>query len=101
MKYSVNSNPNQLVPLELGPALIDAMSAWVKGHQASGKPEAACGYAGTGGGGGILSVGSHEELDAVMSGFPFGPFSGVEIIPIVDLEKALNNTKKAMQAMPG
>ncbi len=42
---------------------------------------------------------SLDELDAVMAGFPFGPFSDIDIVPIVDLESSLQRTKDALQAM--
>ena len=44
--------------------------------------KAVWGFAGTIGGGGVLEVESHEELDAIMARFPFAPFSSIEIIAI-------------------
>jgi muconolactone delta-isomerase len=101
MKFLVISKPTHLVPPEIGPVLIDAMIAWIDQNIANGKVESTWGFAGTGGGGGILEVDSIEELDAIMAGFPFGAFSEVEVIPLVDLHKALQHTKQAMLAMAG
>jgi muconolactone delta-isomerase len=101
MKFLVITRPKHPVPPEIGLALIDAMTAWSKQATASGKIEATWGFAGTGGGGGIANVDSMEELDALMAGFPFGAFSDVEILPLVDLDKALQHTKQAMLAMTG
>ncbi len=42
---------------------------------------------------------SLEEVDAIMAEFPFGPFSDVEIYPLVDIQVALKNVKQAIQAM--
>ena len=50
---------------------------------------------------GILNVDSLEELDAIMDGFPFGPFSDVEVLPLANLDEALQRTKQAMLAMAG
>jgi muconolactone delta-isomerase len=101
MKFLVISNPKHPVPPEIGPTLVDAMSAWVKQHTASGKIESTWSFAGTAGGGGIVNVDSPEELDAIMVAFPFGAFSEVEIYPLVDLHEALHRSKQAMLAMAG
>ncbi len=45
------------------------------------------------GGGGVLDVESHEELDAIMSRFPFAPFSTIEIIPLSDIDESLAHAK--------
>jgi hypothetical protein len=38
-----------------------------------------------------------EELDGIMAEFPYQVLSGVEILPIVDLDDALQRGKQAMQ----
>jgi muconolactone delta-isomerase len=101
MKFLVISHPNYPVPPEMGPQLVDAMVAWVNQHAGSGKIQETWSFAGTGGGGGILDVDSAEELDAIMSGFPFGAFSDVQIFPLADLHESLQQTKQVMQAMAG
>ena len=85
--------PEMLVPM------LDAMSAWVAQHRASGKMIAIWSFAGTTGGGGVLDVESHEELDEIMARFPFAPFSSVEILPLSDLDKSLANGKAFVQEM--
>jgi len=85
--------PEMLLPM------IGAMEAWSTGLRASGKAPAMWSFAGTNGGGGLLDVESHEELDAIMARFPFGPFSHVEIIALSDLDAGLANAKAVVQEM--
>jgi len=40
-----------------------------------------------------------EDLDALMAEFPMGGVANIEIIPLVDLNGALQRAKKAMEAM--
>lgn len=42
---------------------------------------------------------SHEELDAIMVGFPFGPFSTIEVVALSDIDQALAGAKVAFQQM--
>lgn len=92
-KQSSSPPPEMLVPM------IGAMEAWVAQHRASGKMTAVWAFAGSNGGGGVLEVESHEELDSVMARFPFGPFSTIEIIPLSDLGKSLANVRAFVQEM--
>jgi muconolactone delta-isomerase len=101
MKFLVISNPSFPVPAELALDLVNAMEAWIGEHTRSGKIEASWSYAGMNGGGGILNVESLDELDAIMLGYPYGPFSDVEAIPLVDLGGALERMKQGLQAMAG
>ena len=79
--------------------MLEAMSAWLAQHRASGKMTAAWAFAGTTGWGGVLEVESHEELDAIMARFPFGPFSTTEIISLSDVEQSLANGRAFVQEM--
>ncbi len=99
MRFLVVSKAKQPPPPEMAMGLVDAMSAWVQKHTASGKMEEVWGIAGIQGGGGILKVNSLEEVDAIMAEFPFGPFSDVEVSGLVDIETTLKNAKQAIQAM--
>ncbi len=99
MRFLVSSKTKQPPPPEMAMGLMDAMEGWVRKHTASGKIEQVWAFAGIQGGGGILKVNSLEEVDAIMTEFPFGPFSDVEVQGLVDLETSLNNNKQAMQAM--
>ena len=101
MKFLVNTRTKSPIPPEMIPALIDAMTAWTNRLTESGKLEAVWGYAGLAGGGGIANVDSLEELDAVMVEFPFGPFSEIEILPLVDLDGSLQRMKQATEAVLG
>ena len=101
MRFLVFSNPKHITPPEMIPSLVDAMSAWVDQHTASGKLESAWSVAGRVGGGGILNVDSADELDAIMVGYPFGPLSEIEVYAHADLEGSLQRAKAAAQAFAG
>jgi muconolactone delta-isomerase len=98
MRFLVISNPRYMTPPELIPSLTDGMLAWVGQHSASGKLQSAWSFAGRLGGGGILNVDSAEELDAIMVGYPFGPFSEIEVYALADLEASLLGAKAAAEA---
>jgi muconolactone delta-isomerase len=98
MRFLVISNPKFMTPPEIIPGLSDAMSAWIAQNSADGKLETAWSFAGQVGGGGILNVESAEELDAIMIGYPFGPFSDVEVYALADLEASLQGAKAAAEA---
>jgi muconolactone delta-isomerase len=101
MKFLVVALPKHPVPPEMGMQLIDATVAWVNQYAGSGKVQETWSFAGTGGGGGILDVDSADELDAIMSGFPFGPFSDIQIYALADLHESLQRNKQNIQAMAG
>jgi muconolactone delta-isomerase len=79
--------------------MIGAMEAWVAQLRATGKAKATWAFAGTNGGGGVLEVESHEELDAIMARFPFAPFSTIEIIALSSLDESLANARAFVQEM--
>jgi len=97
MRFLVITKPKHLVPPEVTIRLLDAMGPWRSKY--AGKIEHAWGFAGIAGGVGIANVDSVEELDAVMAEFPMGGISDIEIIPLVDLDGALQRARKAMEAM--
>ncbi len=101
MQFLVITKQVNPAPPEMVLPLFDAMQAWVAEHRASGKMKSVWAFAGTPGGGGVLEVDSHEELDAIMVGFPFQPFSSVEIIALSDIDKSLEAAKGAIQRMMG
>jgi muconolactone delta-isomerase len=80
--------------------LFEALSAWVKENEASGKIEQMWGIAGQQGGGGILNVNSLEELDMIMTMSPLGQFASVEVLPLIALEPMQAAMRAAVQAMP-
>jgi muconolactone delta-isomerase len=79
--------------------MIGAMEGWVAQLRASGKAKAVWAFAGTNGGGGVLEVESHEELDAIMARFPFAPFSTIEILALSSLDESLANARAFVQEM--
>ena len=99
MQFLLIAKQANPAPPEIVVPLIEAMEAWLAQHRASGKLKSAWSFAGTNGGGGVLEVDSHEELDAVMSGFPFTPWSTIEQIALSDIDQGLGNAKATYQQM--
>ncbi len=83
------------------PEMIDAMKHWIDTHLETGKMEQVWNFAGVRGGGGIPNVASLDELDDVMAGFPFAPFSEVEIHPLTDLHESLDRVRGRLEQMAG
>jgi muconolactone delta-isomerase len=73
------------------------MSEWINRY--NDKLEQVWGFSGIQGGGGIIRVESLDELDAILSEFPMGPFAEQEIYPLVELGDSLQRVKRAAQAM--
>jgi muconolactone delta-isomerase len=86
----------EALPPEKVLSLIGAMRAWVTEHRATGRLVEDFSLAGLSGSCRILEVDSHEELTAIMAGFPFGPFSDIEVYPLSDLESALDSYEQVM-----
>jgi muconolactone delta-isomerase len=84
--------------MEMAGAMIEGMKAWSRKYTASKKMEQIWTFAGIGGGG-IVNVASAEELDAIMGEYPFAQFSAIEIYPLADLEKGLDNFSNALKRM--
>ncbi len=99
MRFLVVTTGRDPVPPDMGMAMIQMMQGWLAEHRASGKLEQAWSFAGQVGGGGIANVDTHEELDAMMAGFPFGQTSHVNVYPLADLDAALAGGLETMQAM--
>lgn len=99
MQFLITTKQSSPPPPEMTVPLIEAMEAWVAQHRASGQITSIWGFAGIAGGGGVIEVDSHEELDAVMVAFPFGPFSTIEIIALSDIDEALAGAKATFQQM--
>lgn len=99
MKFLVISKPTYPVPLEIAVDLNKAMMAWIDEHTKSGKIEASWAFSGLSGGGGIFNVDSLDELDTVMMGFPFAPFSEMEIFGLSDLAGRLERWQAMYEAM--
>jgi muconolactone delta-isomerase len=99
MRFLIVTQASSPFPPDMAMALVQGMKQWAATHTASGKMEQIWSFAGLPGGGGILNVDSHEELDAIMSGFPFANFSKIEIYPLADLNAGLDNFAQAIQQM--
>jgi muconolactone delta-isomerase len=99
MRFLIVTVSNAPMPPEQAPMLVGAMKQWVNTHRSSGKLEQVWSFAGVAGGGGILDVESHEELDEIMTGFPFANFSKVEVYPLADLDRSLQVFEKMLQQM--
>jgi len=99
MQFLIVTKPASAPPPEMILPLIDAMSAWITANRASGKAKSLWSFAGTGGGGGVIDVDSHEELDEIMAGFPFGPFSTTEVYALSDLDRSLAASRAVFEGM--
>ena len=102
MKFLVTVLPRHPIPPEIGLGLVQAMKSFSERYRS--KTEADWAFAGLAGGGAILNVDSHEELDKIMGEFPFGPFSEVTIMAMTDLSTSMDNFARqlelAVQGMP-
>lgn len=102
MRFLVTAMPRHPVPPEMGLGLVQAMKAFSERYRA--KTELDWAFAGLAGGGAILNVDSHEELDKIMGEFPFGPFSEMTVMAITDLATSMDNLTRqlemAIQGMP-
>lgn len=98
MRFLALSKTREAMPPEVAPMLVEAMRTWLDEHRGSGALVDVWSFAGLPGGGGILEVDSTEQLDAVMSAFPFGPFSDMEIYPLSDIDASLTNLATAIES---
>lgn len=87
------------MPAEMALPMMKMMQAWVAEHQASGKMEQVWSFAGFTGGGGILNVDTHEELDSIMGGFPFAAYSKMDIYALANLDASLADQVGRIEAM--
>lgn len=99
MRVSIYVTPRATAPEELMPSLIQRFVEWRAQHRA--KFEAFEFFAGAGGGMGILNVADEADLHLTMMGFPFGPYSNVDVRPIVDGDVALGHYQAMIAQMGG
>jgi muconolactone delta-isomerase len=97
MRFLIITKSKYMVPPDVMLGLVESMEPWQKKY--AGKLEQIWGFAGTQGGGGICNVESLDELDAIMTDFPFGSISDIEVLPLVDLPGSLERIKRALRAM--
>jgi len=99
MRFLVVSESRESMPMEMVLPAMHGMQAWLAEHRASGKLEHVWSFAGTDGGGGIVNVDSHEELDEIMSGFPFAQTSTVHVYPLADIDSSMKGAIASFEAM--
>jgi muconolactone delta-isomerase len=99
MRFLVTLNQKYMVPPEVQIGLMDGSIAWAKKYTASKKLEQSWGCAGMPAGGGVLNVNSIEELNQIIAELPLGAVSETEIRPIMGMEEAINQAKKALMAI--
>lgn len=99
MRFLIVTNSREAMPAEMAMPTMKAMQAWLAEHRASGKLEHVWSFAGRNGGGGIANVETHEELDAMMSGFPFAQTSHVDVYALADVDTAIEANIRAIAAM--
>jgi muconolactone delta-isomerase len=97
MRASVYVQARTTAPPELIPALIEGFVAWRERYRS--KMEAFEFFAGGGGGLGIVEVADEAELHQMMIEFPFGPWSTMDVRPIVDGDTALGQWQARMAEM--
>ena len=76
MDFPLKTMMRDPMPPEMVAPMFEAPLGWAQKHRASGKLERMWNFAGLQGGGGILNVDSHEELEAIMNEFPPGAVHG-------------------------
>ena len=101
MRYLVTSTSQFQVPPEHGAELMDALHQWERKYRESGHIEDSWANAGGDGGGAIVNVSSHEELDAMMVAFPLSPFSRIHVQPITELHASVDRFKERAASMAG
>ena len=97
MRFLVIAKNRTPLPPGLAVPLLEAMERFVDTGLENGTTEQVFSLAGYAGGGAILNVESHEQLDTIMSQYPLGPFSNTEVYALGDLHHSLAESKKAAQ----
>ena len=98
MRFVLISRPRNLFPKEELPQLLDQLAQWRDRHR--GKMEIFEFFNGGGGGFGILDVSDEAELYQIVLEFPFNPpIADVEIRPIMNGDKALEQARQTIAAM--
>ena len=89
MKFLVVTKSRMPFPPDMAIGLVEATEGWARKYTENGKMQQVWSFAGIQGGVGILNVSSLEELDDIMTKFPFGPFSDIDIYGLVELNAGL------------
>lgn len=100
MRFLILTTSREALPSpQMAMPLIEAMRQWLSEQRDSGRIVVDFGFAGKPGGGAIVEFSSHEELDQAMAGFPFMQVSDVQVLPITDLDSALDSAQAAFEKM--
>jgi len=98
MRVCLLIEPGQVPPPpEMMPKIIAAFGHWREKWRA--KMEVFDFWAGRPGGLGIANVANETELSQMMMEFPFGPFSHIDVRPIVNGDEALKRLGPTMAEM--
>ncbi len=98
MKFLLISKPRFQLPPEMALPVIEGFAAFLSKYTESGHILESWSFAGVTGGGALLQVDSHEELDAISIENPIAPFSEIEVYPLVDLQESIQRGKQIVQA---
>lgn len=96
MRFLITALPRHPMPPEIGLMMARGMMPFTEKYK--DKTEQQWAFAGLGGGGAILNVDSHEELNKIMNEFPFGPFADVRILAMSDLATAMDDLARQLEA---
>ena len=99
MKFLTIIIQKQPPPPEIMPALVEATIQWMAWAKGSGKFDAIYSVAGQPGGLGIANVGSLEELDDIIQGYPMAPFCNIQTLPLSDVDHALAAMRERVKKM--
>ncbi len=99
MKFLVTIIQKQSPPPQIMPALVEATIQWMAQAKGGGKFDAIYSIAGQPGGLGIANVGSLEELNDIIAGYPMTPFCDVQTLPLSDIDQALAALREQVKKM--
>jgi len=99
MKFLATIIQKQSPPPEMLPALVEATIQWMAWAKGSGKFDALYSIAGQPGGLGIANVGSLEELDDLIQGYPMTPFCDVQVFPLSDVDHSMATMREQVKKM--
>lgn len=97
MRILVISRSRFPVPPEQLPTLFQAFAAWRERYRSIS--ESFEFFAGGGGGYGVINVTDEASFNQMMIEYPFGPFSDLEIRPVINGDTALAQWQAALEAM--
>jgi len=100
LKFLVKVHPAEGVPLppeqalQLNLASMDYWEQQIKSGKVTGAP-----FAGKAGGGGVLEVGSPEELHAILQGSPAAGITRYEVEALTTFEAAKKAARQQLEAL--